>query len=260
MNRAYSYANIGWGRMPHSAKIKTAICTVAVLALCYVVFIQGGQNATAERGARAAEGIRMTSEQAEDMSETASAVGTIIEDAAVPPSSSSPSGMDVVAPTQDARPRITSDAWYVRRLESLVDRWGPKYGAAKADIEMFEHRFTTAQDRLREYFDQQTKLTGGVNDPMLKAELKRRDEEEREAYERWLMEGWQLLDRARAMGRELDDMDVVIRKQQLTVSMLSEYTTESSIPSSAESLYRSLGEFRVQSDQLARDLSIHVFN
>lgn len=62
------------------------------------------------------------------------------------------------------------------------------------------------------------------------------------------------------MGRELDDMDIIIRKQQLTISMLSQYTRESSIPSSAESLHASLSEFRLQSDKLARDLSTDVFN
>ena len=88
----------------------------------------------------------------------------------------------------------------------------------------------------------------------------RRDAEERDAYERWTVEGSRLLNRALAMGRDLDDMDVVIRKQQLTISMLSQYTSESSIPSSAKSLHASLSEFRLQSDELARDLSIDVFN
>ena len=74
------------------------------------------------------------------------------------------------------------------------------------------------------------------------------------------MEGSQLLNRALAMGRQLDDMDVVIRKQQLTVGMLSQYTRERSIPGSAESLHASLSEFRLQSDRLASDLSANVFN
>ena len=259
MNRAHRYIT-NPGTTSRSAKIKAAICAVAILALAYVVFVQGGQDVTAERGARAAEGIRMTSVQAEDMSTTASAVSTLIEDAAGSPPLRSQAKADVTPGSQDTRDNTDPDAWYTRRIETLVDRWEPGYSAAKADIEKFEHRFSTTQDRLREYFDEQGELTESVNDPMLRTELERRDEEEREAYMRWTMEGWQLLDRARVMGRELDDMDVVIRKQQLTVTMLSEYTTGSSIPSSAESLYASLSEFRVQSDQLASDLSTHVFN
>ena len=154
----------------------------------------------------------------------------------------------------------TPDAWYVQRLEALVESWGPGYAQAKADIDRFEHRFRTSEDRLREYFDEQTVLTEGVNDQNLRTELQRRDEDERAAYRRWTTEGRKLLDRALAMRSELDDMGIVIRKQQLTVSMLSQYTRESSIPKSAESLYRSLGEFRLQSDALATDLSTRVFN
>ena len=259
MNRAYRYIT-NPGTTSRSAKIKAAICAVAVLALAYVVFVQGGQDVTAERGARAAEGIRMTSVQAEDMSTTASAVSTLIEDAAGSPPLRSQTKADVTPGSQDTRETVDPDAWYVRRIETLVDRWEPGYSAAKADIGRFEHRFSTTQDRLREYFVEQGELTESVHDSSLRARLKRRDSEEREAYDRWTAEGSELLTRALAMGRELDDMDVVIRKQQLTVTMLSQYTTGSSIPSSAENLHASLSEFRVQSDQLASDLSTHVFN
>ena len=259
MNRAHRYIS-NPGTTSRSAKIKAAICAVAVLALAYVVFVQGGQDVTAERGARAAEGIRMTSVQAEDMSTTARAVSTLVEDAAGSPPLRSQAKADVTQGSQDTQEIADPEAWYVRRIETLVDRWEPGYSAAKADIERFEHRFRTTQDRLREYFVEQGELTESVHDSSLRARLKRRDSEEREAYDRWTAEGSELLTRALAMGRELDDMDVVIRKQQLTVTMLSQYTTGSSIPSSAESLHASLSEFRVQSDQLASDLSTHVFN
>ena len=259
MNRAHRYiSNPGTPSRP--TKIKLFICAIAVLALAYVVFVQGGQDVTAERGARAAEGIRMTSVQAEDMSTTASAVSTLIEDAAGSPPLRSQTKADVTQGSQDTQEIADPEAWYVRRIETLVDRWEPGYSAAKADIERFEHRFSTTQDRLREYFVEQGELTDSVHDSSLRARLKRRDSEEQEAYDRWTAEGSELLTRALAMGRELDDMDVVIRKQQLTVTMLSQYTTGSSIPSSAESLHASLSEFRVQSDQLASDLSTHVFN
>ena len=259
MNRAYRYIT-NPGTTPRSAKIKAAICAVAVLALAYVVFVQGWQHVAADRGARAAEGIRMTSVQAEDMSKTARAVGTLIEDAAGSPNQPSQTKADVTPGSQDTRETADPDAWYVRRIETLADRWKPRYSAARADIDRFEHRFRTTEDRLREYFDEQVRLTDSVHDPNLRTEMMRRDAEEREAYGRWTIEGRDLLDKALAMSRDLDDMDIVIRKQQLTVTMLSEYTAESSIPSSAESLYESLSEFRLQSDQLANDLSTHVFN
>ena len=247
-------------RVSNPMIIKVSICAISVLALVYIVLFQGGHDAVEAKGARAAEGIQKTSQQAEDMSHTASRVSNLIEGAAVHQAHSLASGVDISTdPNTDGAPD-TADAWYVQRLEELVERWGPDYAAARADIDRFEHRFRTSRDRLREYFDEQAGLTEDVNDPELRAELHRRDEEERAAYQRWTTEGRNLLNRALAMRSELDDMDIVIRKQQLTVSMLSQYTRESSIPRSAENLYRSLGEFRMQSDALAMDLSTRVFN
>ena len=250
----------GSARVSNPAVIKASMCAVAVLALVYIVLFQGRQDAVASKGAMAAEGIQMTSQQAEHMSRTASRVGDLIEGAVEHPTHSPATGMDTRIGVDFAEVPETPDAWYVQRLEALVESWGPGYAQAKADIDRFEHRFRTSEDRLREYFDEQTVLTEGVNDQNLRTELQRRDEDERAAYRRWTTEGRKLLDRALAMRNELDDMDIVIRKQQLTVSMLSQYTRESSIPKSAESLYRSLGEFRLQSDALATDLSTRVFN
>ncbi len=247
-------------RFSHTGKVKVVICVVAILTLAYVVFVQGWQNASASRGARASEAIRLTSEQAGDMSQASSAVGTLIADAARPSSNSYPTLSGERRSAQDLLSDTATGTWYVSRIETLSARWTPAYLAAKSDIERFEHRFRTSEDRLNEYFEEQSRLTGSVNDPSLVAELRHRDSEEREAYARWMEEGGKLLDRALAIGRELDDMDVVIRKQQLTANMLSQYTRASSIPGSAQSLHRALGEFRMQSDELARDLSIHVFN
>lgn len=246
-----------------ATKVKAVVCVMAVLVLVYVVFVQGWQNVLAQRGARAAEGIRMTSEQAGDMSRTTGAVGTLIATASAPPStasSSSPPPPEGGFSSEDAQPDLEDSAWYVVRIEDVSGRWEPAYSAAKADIETFKHRFRTAEDRLSEYFDEQRELTGSVSDSALRTELSRRDSEERRAYTRWTEEGRKLLNRALAIERELDDMDIVIRKQQLTVSMLSEYSRASSIPSSAQSLHRALGEFRLQSDELASDLSTRVFN
>ena len=236
---------------------KVGICLAVVLGLVYVVLVVGGRNVEADRAVRAAEGIKLTSEQAGDMTQTADAVGTLIEDtvAEVSTSASSPESTPS-AGVELAR----SDEWYVRRADELSSRWGPRYEAATRDIDIFEHRFRTTQDRLGEYFQKQSEITESVNSPDLRMVLRNRDAEEKAAYLRWIEEGQKLLGQARSMRSSLDDMDAVIRKQQLTVNMLSEYNEVSSIPSTVRSLYASLDEFRRQSDQLANDLSIQVFS
>ena len=236
---------------------KVGICLAAVLGLIYVVLVVGERNVEADRAVRAAEGIELTSQQAGDMTQTADAVGALIEDtvAEVSPSATSAGSTPAVG-VELAK----SEEWYVRRADELSSRWGPRYEAATRDIDKFEHRFVTTKDRLQEYFRKQSEITESVSSPDLKAVLRSRDAEEQAAYARWIKEGQRLLDQARNMRISLDDMDAVIRKQQLTVNMLTEYSHVSTIPGSAKSLYASLGEFRRQSDELANDLSNQVFS
>ena len=249
--------------------VKAGISVMAILALGYVVLVQGARNVDANRGVRAAEGIELTSEQATDMTETANSVSALIEDAAIDVSSdlSLSTGTEPSIVTEPETKGIDvseapakSDAWYVRRIEELMDRWGPRYTAAVDDIVKFEHRFETTEVRLHEYFQQQAELTESVNDPNLRAELRNRDSEEQAAYSRWMAEGRRILAEAQAMRRDLDDMNAAIQKQQLTVSMLAEYSKLGAIPNSVRSLHASLSAFRQQSDELARDLSSQVFS
>ena len=253
MNRAYM-------QKLNPRMVKAAVCVLAILGVGYWVFVQGSQSVEAHRGARAAEGIEQTSEKAEDMTQTADAVSMLIEDTSVDLSSTPPSAENLTPTVQDPQASVELEPWYARRVEDLVNRWGPRYAASIDDINKFEHRFKTTEDRLAEYFEKQSQITESVNDPNLRAELLNRDLEEREAYSRWMAEGRELLARAQAMRRDLDDMDAVIRKQQLTVSMLSEYGRSSTIPNSVKSLHASLSDFRRQSNELAEDLSTQIFN
>ncbi len=253
MNRAYM-------QKLNPRMVKAAVCVLAILGVGYWVFVQGSQSVEAHRGATAAEGIEQTSEKAEDMTQTADAVSTLIEDTSVDLSSTPPSAENLTPIVQDPQASVDLESWYVRRVEDLVNRWEPRYAASIDDINKFEHRFKTTEDRLAEYFEKQSQITESVNDPNLRAELLNRDLEEREAYSRWMAEGRELLARAQAMRRDLDDMDAVIRKQQLTVSMLSEYGRSSTIPNSVKSLHASLSDFRRQSNELAEDLSTQIFN
>ena len=253
MNRAYM-------QKLNPRAVKAAVCVLAILGVGYWVFVQGSQSVEAHRGARAAEGIEQTSEKAEDMTQTADAVSTLIEDTSVDLPPTSPSAANVTPTAQDRKESVELEPWYVRRTEDLVNRWGPRYAAAIEDIDKFEHRFKTTGDRLAEYFEKQSQITESVNDSNLRAELLSRDLEEREAYARWMEEGRDLLARAQAMRRDLEDMDAVIRKQQLTVNMLSEYGRASTIPNSVKSLHASLSDFRRQSNELHQDLSTQIFN
>ena len=247
-------------QMFNPVAVKAAVCAVAILGVGYWVFVQGSQNVEAHKGVRAAEGIEQTSEKAEDMTAAADAVSGLIEDTALGLSPDSPSTAGLTPTARDGPASVETETWYVRRVENLVNRWGPRYAAAIDDIIKFEHRFETTEDRLEEYFREQSRLTESVNDLNLRAELLSRDLEEREAYARWMEEGRDLLTRARAMRVGLDDMDAVIRKQQLTVNMLNEYGRANTIPNSVKSLHVSLADFRRQSDELAEDLSEQIFS
>ncbi len=242
---------------PSAAKV--IVCAIAFGALIYVAFVQGAQNVDADRGERAAEGIELTSEQAGAMTETAGAASEfLIEEASTDESGSRSVG---AAPSaQVSNSTTTINAWYERRIEDLASRWEPRYSAAIDDIAKFEHRFNTTQDRLEEYFTRQSELTESINEPDLRAELRTRDIEEQQAYGRWMRQAHTILAEALRMREDLDDMDAVIRKQQLTGAMLAEFRALAAIPNSVSSLHASLRTFRQQSDELARDLSSQVFS
>ena len=198
------------------------------------------------------------------MTQTTEDVSVLIEDTIAAPDLT-PISRDVIATPGAQRPEISTEAteatqtWYVARIDELRRRWTPRYEAAIRDIDTFESRFNTAASRLTEYFDQQSSLTDSIANPSLRSELETRDQQERDAYGRWLRDGELMVLQAIKIREELTDMDTVLRKQQLTASMLSEFSQLNSIPASAQSLHASLGSFRSQSDQLARDLSERVF-
>ena len=251
------------GYFDKTQHMKLALCGIAVLILMYLVLVEGYRNISADRGERAAEGIQLTSKQAEDMTQTAADVSVLIEDTVVSPESSSQPSNEVSSTSNPDRQDSATErtqAWYATRIEELSRRWSPRYEAAILDIDTFEHRFRTASSRLEEYFDQQSTLTDSISNRVLRAELQTRDQEEREAYGRWLVEGERMVSQAIQMRNDLTDMDTVIRKQQLTVSMLNQFSQVNSIPTSARSLHASLDTFRLQSNQLARDLSREVFS
>ena len=241
--------------------VKLALLAVMVMTLLYLVLVQGCRNVSADRGERAIEGIDLTAQQAESMTQTTEDVSVLIEDTITSPAPA-PVSEDAIATPGAQRPEISTEAtqaWYVTRIDELTRRWTPRYEAAIRDIDTFESRFNTAASRLTEYFDQQSDLTDSIANPSLRSELVIRDQQERNAYGRWLRDGELMVLQALKIREELTDMDTVLRKQQLTASMLSEFSQISSIPASAQSLHASLGSFRSQSDQLASDLSDRVF-
>ena len=246
----------GWLR---STQFKVGVCAVIVVVLLYAVFIMGRQSVDASRGTRAAEGIQHTSEQVEVVTRSADAVAELLDETSPEVSPEPVSSTDGTLTSVGTQTQA-SDTVYVQRLEDLKSRWEPRYTAAIDDIERLEHRFSTATDRLEEYFAQQSELTQAINDLNLRAQLQQRDSEERAAYGRWMANGTTLLAEVQAMRQDLDDMNTVILKQELTVNMLSEYGAMREIPASVKTLYESLSVFRQQSDQLAGDLSGRVFS
>ncbi len=247
---------VGWLR---STQFKVGVCALIAVVLLYAVFIVGRQSVDASRGTRAVEGIQRTSEQMEVVTRSADAVAELLDETS-PDSPTEPTSSGDSTPTSVDTQAQSSDTVYVQRLEDLKGRWEPRYTAAIEDIERLEHRFSTATDRLEEYFAKQSGLTQDINDSSLRAQLQQRDSEERAAYGRWMANGTVLLTEVHAMRQDLDDMNTVILKQELTVNMLGEYGAMREIPASVKALYDSLDDFRQQSDQLASDLSSRVFS
>ncbi len=229
--------------MGRLAKIELIIALVALGALGYLIFVYG-HSTEAASSAKAAQAISLTSEQASDMSDAAQKVGDLIPAA----------GGD--APTD-----ADAGTWYEREFALLYDKWSPLYEAAISDLLKFENRFYTAEDWLETYKSEQRELTNSVvNDRDLRRTLMERDKAEFAAYDRWISDGDRLVAEVRIIHDELVNMNTVLEKQQLTITMLKESEVWRSIPDSALKLHASLDGFREQSNSLTEKLHAREFS
>ena len=168
--------------------------------------------------------------------------------------------MEVAYAQSPEQPESVSQSTYQTDFDALYERWTPAYQQAIYDLVKFEERFYVAVSLTDAYLGEQSALTATIRDPELRADQDRFDREEREAVKRWVANGDALLSQMAIIRTDLEDMNIVITKQQLRVEFLSENAALYQIPESARQLHDSLGSFKTESDSLAQRLQAEAFS
>ena len=144
----------------------------------------------------------------------------------------------------------TSGIAKITNIDVLIDRWVPRYDDAKLAYVKFEAAIDSAKASAAGYFATQQALTERINDPSTKAQARQDDERDLALYRRWESQADSALAKARAIGRQLDDMDASLRKLQLRTDFVFDTSSFQDVPAAILELDAELSEFRAASETI----------
>lgn len=112
----------------------------------------------------------------------------------------------------------TAETDFVQAVERLAAAWEPRYAAANRDYKTFMQNLDEAEKLAQGYFRTQGELTGEIRDPELRRQAMASDARERELWVGWREQAGRLRSQAQAIKRDVDDMNLLIAKLQLSAS------------------------------------------
>ncbi|MXX93745.1 MAG: hypothetical protein F4Y63_09925 [Chloroflexi bacterium] len=144
---------------------------------------------------------------------------------------------------------------FISAVNDLQSEWDPRYETAKSDHGRLLHRLASVEETAAQYFLRQAELTARIHDPDLRADAAAGDAAEYRDYEEWLRASRDLKARVDEIVRDIDDMDVIIKKLNLSANFSALHTSFESLTLSITGLHRDLEGFRLKSDEIARTFS-----
>ena len=139
---------------------------------------------------------------------------------------------------------------YLVAVQSLKAAWQPRYDKAVADYKVFADRLHTAEEMAGEYFEVQAGLTAQLVNPDQRRSAELQDFREREVYLNWRAQAHSTLARARLIKQDLDDLDVVITKLELSANFAALYQDFQELPTSLLTLHAEIDKFREESQMI----------
>ncbi len=144
---------------------------------------------------------------------------------------------------------------FITAVNDLQSEWDPRYETAKSDHGRLLNRIATVEATASQYFLRQGELTATIHDPDLRADAAVGDAEEYRIYEEWLSASRDLKERVDEIVLDLDDMDVIIKKLNLSANFSALHTNFEALTLSITGLHRDLEGFRLKSEEIARTFS-----
>ena len=139
---------------------------------------------------------------------------------------------------------------YLVAVNTLQAAWSPRYERAVKDYKVLAHRIHHTEKMADKYFQHQSDLTQSISNADTRAQAAENDNMERDAYLEWRGQAASTLSKAKLIKQDLDDMNIVIVKLQLSANFASLYEDFQELPQSMMELHADIAEFRRQSDEI----------
>ena len=139
---------------------------------------------------------------------------------------------------------------YLAAVNQLQAAWSPRYERAARDYKVLAHRVHHTEKMAANYFTHQAKLTLAIANADTRERADANDELERDAYLSWRDQAARTLTQAALIKQDLDDMNIVIVKLQLSANFATLYEDFQELPQSMMTLHADIAEFQRQSDEI----------
>lgn len=147
---------------------------------------------------------------------------------------------------------------YIQAVEQLEQAWTPRYRRAVQEYKRFAYRIDHADEMAVRYFRVQENLTSHIASAKDRRRAEQIDAAEREAYLKWRDQAFKTLGQATSIMIELDDMNIVITKQNLSAHFAALYEDFQTIPPAITMLHNELARFREESERIQQTFGVPV--
>ena len=217
--------------------LKYALIIMVVAVIGYAGLTVYGE-ATQTEAARMSGSVQLAENQAENMNR---ALGDVSVFAG---GNSAGNASETGIQTETAEIAKTTN------IDTLIDRWEPRYDDAKLAYVKFEAAIDNAKAGAAGYFAAQQALTERINDPSAKARAREDDKQDLALYRHWEAQADSAMAQARAIGMQLDDMDASLRKLALRADFVFDTSSFQEVPAAILELDAELTEFRAASETI----------
>ena len=139
---------------------------------------------------------------------------------------------------------VDSQQEYIKAAGLLREEWEPRYRSAREEYNKLQHQVDFTRKSADEYFSVQSDLTARIKDSELKLQMEKIDREERGVYRTWEERADSTVRVAANLMQDLEDMDVVIAKTNLSAHFAALTSSTQTLPANMKALHEELEYFR----------------
>ena len=132
---------------------------------------------------------------------------------------------------------------FLDAVNLLKSAWDPRYAYALDQFRRFKRRVEHATEMSDEYLTVQQRLTNNISDSEVRERLRQVDEREKGLIVEWPGQADGVLVQAEAFKTDLDDMNILITKLELSPTFASVYEGFHEMPSALITLNGELARF-----------------